>query len=52
MGKLSIVREFWLFLRSRKKMWLVPLIILLVTIGTVLVLSEASVIAPFIYTLF
>jgi hypothetical protein len=52
MGKLSIVGEFWSFLRTRKKMWLAPLIILLVIIGTVIFLAEASVVAPFIYTLF
>ena len=52
MGKLSIVREFWLSLLSRKKMWLVPLIVLLVMVGTAIFLAESSVIAPFIYTLF
>jgi hypothetical protein len=52
MAKLAIVREFWLFFRTRKKMWLAPLIVLLLVLGTVIFFAESSVIAPFIYTLF
>ena len=51
-GKLSILREFWSFLRVRKKWWLAPIGILLVTLGLVLVLTEGSALAPFIYSLF
>jgi hypothetical protein len=51
-GKLSIVREFWSVLRVRKKWWLVPVVILLLTLGLILVLTEGSALAPFIYSLF
>jgi len=51
-GKLSILREFWAFLRVRKKWWLAPIIILLLCLGLILVLAEGSAVAPFIYTLF
>jgi hypothetical protein len=51
-GKLSILLEFWSFLRVRKKWWLAPIIILLLTLGLILVLTEGSVLAPFIYSLF
>jgi hypothetical protein len=51
-GKLSILRELWSFLRIRKKWWLAPVVIILVLLGLVLVLTEGSALAPFIYTLF
>jgi hypothetical protein len=51
-GKLSIAREFWSFLRVRKKWWLAPIVILLLTLGLILVLTEGSALAPFIYSLF
>lgn len=47
-----LLAEMWHFLRARKKMWLLPLILLMLMIGTVLVLAQGSAIAPFIYTLF
>ena len=50
--KLSIFLEFWDFLMVRKKWWLAPIIIFLVLFGALLVLTEGSVVAPFIYTLF
>jgi hypothetical protein len=50
--KLSILREFWSFLRIRKKWWLAPIVILLLTLGLILVLTEGSALAPFIYSLF
>ncbi|MFZ2055617.1 MAG: DUF5989 family protein [Candidatus Aminicenantales bacterium] len=52
MGKLSILKELWDFIRHRKRYWLVPIIIILVLVGLLLVLTEGSAIAPFIYTLF
>ena len=52
MSKLSIILEFWDFMRVRKKWWLAPIIIFLVLIGTMLILAEGSAVAPFIYTLF
>jgi Family of unknown function (DUF5989) len=51
-SKLSILREFWSFLRARKKWWLAPIAILLVTLGLILVLTEGSALAPFVYSLF
>lgn len=51
-GKLSIFLEFWSFLRVRKKWWLAPIILLLLTLGLILVVTEGSALAPFIYSLF
>jgi hypothetical protein len=51
-GKLSIVREFWGFLRVRKKWWITPVVILLLALGLILVVTEGSALAPFIYSLF
>jgi hypothetical protein len=51
-GKLSILREFWSFLRVRKKWWLAPIVLMLLLLGLILVLSEGSALAPFIYSLF
>ncbi len=44
--------EMWGFLRERKKVWMVPLILLILVIGGLLILAEGSVLAPLIYTLF
>ena len=52
MSKLSIFVEFLSFLKNRKKWWLIPIVVFLVLLGALLVLSEGSVLAPFIYTLF
>ncbi len=49
---MSIIVELWRFLRARKKFWLLPIIITMVVFGGLLVLSQGSVVAPFIYTLF
>jgi hypothetical protein len=51
-GKLSILGEFWSFLRVRKKWWLAPIVILLLTLGLILAVTEGSALAPFIYSLF
>ena len=45
-------KELWEFLRVRKKLWLAPIIIVMVLLGGLLVLAQGSVVAPFIYTLF
>ncbi len=50
--RISILREFWIFLRQRKRLWLAPLVILLVLLGLFIVFLEGSALAPFIYTLF
>ena len=49
---LDLLKDFWGFLRVRKKMWLVPLIVVLLLLGTLVVLVQGSAVAPFIYTLF
>ena len=51
-SKASILFEFYEFLKERKKWWLAPIIIFLVLFGTLIVLTEGSALAPFIYTLF
>lgn len=52
MSKSSIIFEFWDFLKTRKKWWLTPIILFLVLLGALIVLTEGSAVAPFIYTLF
>ena len=52
MGKLSIIAEFWQFLRVRKKYWLAPIVFVLLLLGLLIVVTQGSVVAPFIYTLF
>jgi hypothetical protein len=52
MGKLRIAAELWEFLRVRKKMWLLPIVVFLVLIGALLIFTESSALAPFIYALF
>jgi len=49
---LSFLKEFWEFLRERKKYWLFPIIIVLTFLGVLIVLSQGSAVAPFIYTIF
>jgi hypothetical protein len=49
---MEFIRELWSFLRSRKKLWLAPIIIVMVIMGGFLILAQGSVVAPFIYTLF
>ena len=49
---LSLASELWAFMRARKKLWLLPLIVLLGTFGGLIVLTKGSAIAPFIYPLF
>jgi hypothetical protein len=48
----ELLSELWRFMRERKKLWLAPVIILLVLVGLFVVLSQSSVLAPLIYTLF
>ena len=52
MNKLSILKEFWQFLRVRKKWWLMPIVLFLLLLGIVLVAAKGSALAPFIYSLF
>ncbi|CAN5267926.1 DUF5989 family protein [soil metagenome] len=49
---MSFLREFWAFLRVRKKFWLMPILIMMLIFGGLIVLAQGSAVAPFIYTLF
>ena len=49
---MSFLKELWTFLRLRKKLWLFPIIVVMVLLGGLLVLAQGSVFAPFIYALF
>jgi len=48
----ELVLELWAFMRERKKFWLLPIVVVLVLFGTLIVLTQGSAVAPFIYTLF
>ncbi len=52
MAQTSFIREFWMFMRVRKKWWLLPIIVMLLLVGTLLVFAQGSALAPFIYTIF
>lgn len=49
---MEFLSELWGFMKERKKFWLLPIIIFLVVLGSLIVLTEGSAVAPFIYTLF
>jgi len=49
---MDFIKEFWEFLKMRKKFWLLPIIIVLALFGGLLILSQGSAVAPFIYTIF
>jgi len=44
--------EFWLYMRERKKWWLLPVILVMVALGSLLIFAKGSALAPFIYTIF
>ena len=50
--RLSILRDFWTFLKVRKKWWLAPILVTLLLVGVLLVVTESTALAPFIYALF
>ena len=52
MSKISILIEIFFFLKERKKWWLAPIVLSIMLFGTLIVLTEGSAIAPFVYTLF
>ena len=52
MSKLSILKEFWHFLKVSKKWWLAPIVLFLLVLGVLLVAAKGSALAPFIYSLF
>ena len=52
MPRPSLLAELWAFMRVRKKLWLLPLVLVLFAVGLVVALAQGSALAPFIYTLF
>jgi Family of unknown function (DUF5989) len=52
MANQSIITEFWEFLKFRKRYWLLPIVIVLLLLGGLIVFTESSAVAPFIYALF
>ncbi|HMG19241.1 MAG TPA: DUF5989 family protein [Gemmatimonadales bacterium] len=49
---ISLARELWMFMRVRRKFWLLPILLMLAIFGGLIILTEGTAIAPFIYTLF
>lgn len=49
---MGLMKEFWMYLRVRKKWWLLPIVVVMVLVGTLLVFAQGSALAPFIYTIF
>ena len=52
MGKMSLIREIWLYLRQNKKYWLIPIIFILILMSVLLIVAQSSALAPFIYSIF
>lgn len=52
MGKLSLIKELWDFLKVRKRYWLAPIIIILFLLSILIVATQSAAVTPFIYTLF
>lgn len=52
MGTPALIKEFALFLRENKKLWLLPIVLTLLLLGAILIYAETSALAPFIYTIF
>lgn len=49
---LDLLKDLWAFMRERKKFWLAPIILVMLLLGGLIVISQGSAVAPFIYTLF
>lgn len=49
---LGVMRELWLYMRERKKLWLLPIIVVMLLLSGLLLLAEGTALAPFIYTIF
>jgi hypothetical protein len=49
---MSFLKDLWRFLRVRKKYWLLPIIVMMALLGGLIILTQGSAVAPFIYTLF
>lgn len=48
----SVIREFWQFAKTQKKLWLTPIVVILILVGSLLAFAQGSAIAPFIYAVF
>ncbi len=49
---LDLIKDLWGFMRERKKLWMAPIIVIMLLLGTLIVMTQGSSVAPFIYTLF
>jgi hypothetical protein len=49
---MSFLKELWAYMRTRKKYWLIPILVMMLILGGLIVLAQGSAVAPFIYTLF
>ena len=49
---MSFLKELWAYMRTRKKFWLIPILLVMAVFGGLLMLAQGSAVAPFIYTLF
>jgi Family of unknown function (DUF5989) len=49
---MSFLAELWQFMRARKKYWLLPIVVMMALFGSLIVLTQGSAVAPFIYTIF
>ena len=49
---MSFIKELWCFMLVRKKFWLLPIMLMMALFGTLIILSQGSAVAPFVYTLF
>ena len=49
---MSFLKELWVYMRTRKKFWLIPILFVMVLLGGLIILAQGSAVAPFIYTLF
>ena len=52
MSKIAILKELWDFLKTRKKWWLIPIVVMLILMGLLCIFTETSALAPFIYALY
>jgi len=52
MSKIALIKELWDFLKVRKRWWLLPIVVILLLLGLLIIFTESSAVAPFVYTLF
>ncbi|MDB4026795.1 DUF5989 family protein [Candidatus Thioglobus sp.] len=49
---MSFIKELWDFIKARKKFWMIPILLMMALFGALIILSQGSAVAPFVYTLF